>query len=108
MPFVEYVGDRRQGIHSSVLKDVAAVLKGKNHHELALLETEIQKKIKSGEEGVDVGYWETLLAQLKAHMARARLRDRHQETLRLKLARLKQEVRFEEFTVSSSARETFR
>jgi len=39
------------------------------------------------------GYWESLLQQLKAHMARTRLRERHQEELRRKLFKLKQEAR---------------
>lgn len=43
------------------------------------------------QEGVDVAYWESLLGHLKAHMAKARLRERHQETLRMKLAKLKSE-----------------
>jgi len=40
---------------------------------------------------VDIGYWESLLSQLKAHTARGRLRDRHQQLLRSKLAQLKAE-----------------
>jgi hypothetical protein len=44
-----------------------------------------------GGEGVDVGYWESLLSQLRAFMARARLRERHQEVLKKKLAQLKEE-----------------
>uniref|UniRef100_A0A915L2N2 Splicing factor cactin central domain-containing protein n=1 Tax=Romanomermis culicivorax TaxID=13658 RepID=A0A915L2N2_ROMCU len=86
----DYVGDRRHGIHTSVMKDVIAILKGKTHHELALLETEIQKKMKQGG-GVDVGYWETLLAQLKSHMAKARLRDRHEKMLKQRLLKMKEE-----------------
>ena len=38
------------------------------------------------------GYWESLLGNLKAHMARTRLRERHQEVLRKKLFKLKAEV----------------
>ena len=37
-------------------------------------------------------YWESLLQQLKAHMARMQVRERHQEQLRRKLYRLKQQV----------------
>ena len=37
-------------------------------------------------------YWESLLQQLKAHMARMQIRERHQEQLRRKLYRLKQQV----------------
>ena len=40
---------------------------------------------------MDVGYWESLLSQLKAHLARARLRDKHSESLRRKLELLKNE-----------------
>lgn len=90
--FPDYIGDRRLGIHQSVMKDVIAILKGKSHHDLALLETEIRRKIKVGGPGVDVGYWETLLAQLKAQMAKARLRDHHQLMLKTRLNRLKKEV----------------
>jgi len=43
------------------------------------------------------GYWESLLQQLKAHMARTRLRERHQDELRRKLFRLKQEARLLSF-----------
>ncbi len=60
--------DRREGIHGSVRKDVSAILKGKNHQQLSLLETEILRKIKGQEEGVDVGYWESLLGQLKVRV----------------------------------------
>ena len=47
-------------------------------------------------EGVDVGYWESLLSQLKAHLARARLRDKHSESLRRKLEKLKNEQGIED------------
>jgi hypothetical protein len=43
------------------------------------------------ETGIDIGYWESLLSQLQAHMARARLHDRHQLTLKRKLQKIKQE-----------------
>ena len=39
-----------------------------------------------------LGYWETLLKQLEAHIARTRLRERHQDVLRQKLQKLKREV----------------
>lgn len=44
-----------------------------------------------GGSSLDIGYWESLLSQLKAHMARARLRDNHQELLKKKLYNLKLE-----------------
>ncbi|XP_071649728.1 splicing factor Cactin-like [Temnothorax longispinosus] len=76
---------RREGIHESVAKDVTAIFKGKTATQLEALQLQIQRKITGKPEGVDIGYWESLLSQLKAHMARARLRDRHQENLRKKL-----------------------
>ncbi|XP_049784858.1 cactin [Schistocerca cancellata] len=82
---------RREGIHQSVAKDVAAVFKGKTAAQLEALQQQIESKISGKPEGVDIGYWESLLSQLKAHMARARLRDRHQENLRRKLEVLKAE-----------------
>ncbi|XP_046752841.1 cactin [Diprion similis] len=82
---------RREGIHASVAKDVTAVFKGKTATQLEALQLQIESKIIGKPEGVDIGYWESLLSQLKAHMARARLRDRHQENLRKKLEVLKAE-----------------
>ncbi|GFG36361.1 hypothetical protein Cfor_01990 [Coptotermes formosanus] len=80
---------RREGIHQSVAKEVASVFKGKTATQLEALQLQIETKISGKPEGVDIGYWESLLSQLKAHMARARLRDRHQENLRHKLEMLK-------------------
>jgi len=45
-----------------------------------------------GGEGIDVNYWESLLQQLKAHIALTRLKERHQEILKQRLAKLRQEV----------------
>lgn len=83
--------NRREGIHQSVAKDVTNVFKGKTSTQLAQLQTSIETKINGKADGIDIGYWESLLSQLKAHMARARLRDRHQENLRKKLQVLKAE-----------------
>ena len=87
----EHVGDRREGISQAVLQDVTGLFKGKTYEQLIQLEDSIKKKIQF-ETGIDIGYWESLLAQLKAHMARARLRDRHQKVLGEKLISLKKEV----------------
>lgn len=82
--------DRRERINESVSHEVQSIFKGKTTNQLLLLEEQIKKKLQGGE-GVDVGYWESLLQQLKAHMARTRLSERHQENLKLKLFKLKQE-----------------
>lgn len=100
---------RREGIHESVAKDVTAIFKGKTAAQLEALQLQIQAKITGKPEGVDIGYWESLLSQLKAHMARARLRDRHQENLRKKLEVLIAEqgvARAENEAESSQAQES--
>ncbi|CAN8029528.1 unnamed protein product [Ixodes persulcatus] len=83
--------ERREGINAAVSTEVVDVFKGKTPGQLQALYAQIQKRIHSKEEGLDVPYWETLLSRLKAYMARARLRERHQENLRRKLFQLKQE-----------------
>ena len=83
--------NRREGIHQSVAKDVSDIFRGKSTTQLNELKSKIEHKISNQTDGLDVGYWESLLSQLKAHMARARLRDRHQENLRTKLELLKRE-----------------
>ena len=88
---IEHAGDRREGINQSVLQDVSSLFKNKTYNELIELEKNIKRKIDS-EVGIDIGYWESLLSQLKAHMARARLKERHQKLLHEKLDKLKKEV----------------
>ena len=70
---------------------MSSLFRGKTYAQLIELEDTIKKKINE-ESGIDIGYWESLLAQLKAHMARARLRDRHKQVLYEKLNSLKKEV----------------
>ena len=45
-------------------------------------QAQIEGKLSQKSEGLDISYWESLLSQLKAHTARARLRDKHQQNLR--------------------------
>ncbi|XP_052403347.1 cactin isoform X2 [Carassius gibelio] len=84
-------GDRREGINTSVSTDVQSVFKGKTYSQLQALYMNIENKIQSGGSNLDVGYWESLLQQVRVYMARARLRERHQDVLRQKLYKLKQE-----------------
>ncbi|XP_030381525.1 cactin [Scaptodrosophila lebanonensis] len=86
------LNQRRDGIHQSVVKDVADIFRGKNAQQLEEMRSRIEAKIGGRADGVDISYWESLLSQLKAHMARARLRDRHQQLLREKLLTLKRET----------------
>ncbi|XP_025901360.1 cactin, partial [Nothoprocta perdicaria] len=84
-------GERRDGVNASVSSDVQSVFKGKTYIQLQVLYQGIESKIRAGGPNLDIGYWESLLQQLKAYMARARLRERHQDVLRQKLYKLKQE-----------------
>ncbi|XP_068195925.1 splicing factor Cactin [Antennarius striatus] len=84
-------GDRREGINTAVSTDVQTVFKGKTYSQLQALHLNIETKIRSGGSNLDIGYWESLLQQVRVYMARARLRERHQDVLRQKLFKLKQE-----------------
>ncbi|XP_034559844.1 cactin [Notolabrus celidotus] len=84
-------GDRREGINTAVSTDVQIVFKGKTYSQLQALHLNIETKIVAGGSNLDIGYWESLLQQVRVYMARARLRERHQDVLRQKLFKLKQE-----------------
>lgn len=95
---IEDASTHRQGIHAAVASDVSSVFQNKSLLELNKLQISIESKLAGPTTGLDIGYWESLLSQLKAHQARARLRERHRENLRKKLEMLKAEqgVREEE------------
>lgn len=99
----EAMNQRRDGIHQSVVKDVADIFRGKNAKQLEEMRSRIEAKISGRADGVDISYWESLLSQLKAHMARARLRDCHQALLREKLQLLKRESEAGDALASSTA-----
>lgn len=84
-------GELREGVNASVSSDVESVFKGKTYRHLQVIFQGIEGKIHAGGPNLDVGYWESLLQRLHAHMARARLRERHQDRLQQKLYKLKQE-----------------
>lgn len=71
--------------------DVQCVFKGKTYSQLQALHHNIESKIRTGGSNLDIGYWESLLQQVRVYLARARLRERHQDVLRQKLFKLKQE-----------------
>ncbi|NXH14444.1 CATIN protein, partial [Bucco capensis] len=65
------LGERRDGVNASVSSDVQSVFKGKTYNQLQVLYQGIESKIQAGGPNLDIGYWESLLQQLKAYMARA-------------------------------------
>ncbi|RVE52955.1 hypothetical protein evm_002432 [Chilo suppressalis] len=56
---------RRDGVHQAVAADVTQIFKGKTGAQLEALQTQIETKISGRRDGVDIGYWESLLSQLK-------------------------------------------
>eukprot|EP00043_Microstomoeca_roanoka_P006294 m.61715 g.61715 ORF g.61715 m.61715 type:complete len:801 (-) comp13355_c0_seq1:413-2815(-) len=72
------------GINERVKANIMGIFENKTLSQLLELERQIKSKIKS-KDTVDVGYWETLLRELKVQFAKARLRDRHKELLQHKL-----------------------
>jgi len=100
----------RQGVHSSVAKDVTSTFQNKTASDLEKLQQQIEDKLANQKVGVDIGYWESILSQLKAYQARARLEERHRENLKQKLQILREEqgvlgVNTEEATTSSPKKE---
>ncbi|XP_033121808.1 cactin-like [Anneissia japonica] len=83
--------DRREGINNSVSSEIEVIFKGKTHSQLVLLQEQIISRLNGDDGAVDIGYWETLLQNLKAYIARARLKERHQTKLRNKLLMLRQQ-----------------
>ncbi|VIO88401.1 CG1676-PA, putative [Brugia malayi] len=84
-----------RGLKIRDLEDLLEDIKGKTHQELALLETQIKKKIHSGEPGVDVEFLEFTLQHLHVYMAKARIHEQHQEILRCRLKKIKEEQKTE-------------
>ena len=97
----QQAADRRQGVNKAVIGEVAQVFQGKSAEQLSQLQKGIEQKLIDKQEGTDIGYWESLLSELKAHLARARLKDKHRENLTGKLEMLKAEQTKEELIYNS-------
>lgn len=79
-----------RGVNPSVNSDVQSVFQGKTYNQLQGIFEGTEGKIHVGSPNLNMGYWESLLQQLRALMARARLREHHQHLLKQKLIQLKQ------------------
>lgn len=64
---IEDATTHRQGIHAAVASDVSAVFQNKSLAELNKLQLTIEAKLSGPTTGLDVGYWESLLSQLKGN-----------------------------------------
>lgn len=81
--------ERREGISAAVAPNVNRMFEGKTPAELSELQIGIERKINSGDEGIDISFWETVLSKLKALIARARLRELHGKNMEIRCQRLK-------------------
>lgn len=72
--------------------EIENLLKNKNVTELDELQVQVQKKL-SGNEPVDVEYWENLLKSIVVWKSKAKLREIHQELLRKRLDKLRKRQR---------------
>jgi len=80
--------DRRAGINEQAQPIVINLFKGKTYKEMVKVRSAIEAKLKQTS---DVSYWEQVLKMSGCFMAKARRREKHQEHLKMKLDRLKQE-----------------
>lgn len=78
-------------INSAISEDINLMFKGKSPQELEEIERGIEDKINSSQEGIDISYWESLGSRLKSFLARARLRQRHEENLKKRSLKLREE-----------------
>ena len=78
---------QRQAVNPSVLKNVEKIIKGKTYSGLLMLKKQVAGKI-AAKQG-DVSFWEYLQQHLKAAIARARLREAHQQLLKDRLQDLR-------------------
>ena len=72
IPLYPSPGDRREGINTSVTIDVQTVFKGKTYSQLQALHLNIETKIRAGGSNLDIGYWESLMQQVRVYMSRAK------------------------------------
>jgi hypothetical protein len=75
---------------------------GKSSSQLVDMREQIRARIVSGD-AVDVGYWETLLSYLSAFLSKARLREKHQRLLEIKLQSLRRDYMQRQSNTASTA-----
>ncbi|KAJ3760263.1 mid region of cactin-domain-containing protein [Lentinula raphanica] len=87
---------QRMGAEAAAVveNDIAALLSGKTHQELASLQRQVQSKLTSGEP-VDTDYWEALLQKILVWKAKANLKSLHEVVVRNRLEQLRKRQRDE-------------
>lgn len=79
---------------ASVKAEITRLLSGKSYDQLVALQSQVQRKLTSGEP-VDVEYWESLLKELIVWKAKGKLRDMHEIVLGNRLEQLRKKQRDE-------------
>lgn len=79
---------------ATVKEEITRLLSGKTFDQLAALQSQVQRKLASGEP-VDVEYWEGLLKELIVWKAKGKLRDMHEVVLNNRLEQLRRKQRDE-------------
>ena len=67
---IDLSAHHRQGIHAAVASDVSSVFVNKSVAELNQLQRNIETKLAGPTTGLDIGYWESLLSQLRGEVWR--------------------------------------
>ncbi|GAA5918805.1 hypothetical protein JCM1841_002745 [Sporobolomyces salmonicolor] len=80
--------------NQTVKAEITRLLSGKSFDQLVQLQSQVQRKLSSGE-AVDVDYWEGLLKELVVWKAKAKLRDMHEVVLNNRLEQLRKKQRDE-------------
>ncbi|GAA5940261.1 uncharacterized protein JCM15063_002582 [Sporobolomyces koalae] len=80
--------------NQTVKAEITRLLSGKSFDQLIQLQSQVQRKLTSGE-AVDVDYWEGLLKELVVWKAKAKLRDMHEVVLSNRLEQLRKKQRDE-------------
>jgi hypothetical protein len=74
------------GVHSAIQSDVIAMFQGKSWRELKDQEDEIRASL--GTDALDPEFAQAVLAQIKISLAKAKLKEIHEDVLRKRLAAL--------------------
>lgn len=92
MGIIAYAAQTRA--NQTVKAEITRLLSGKSFDQLVQLQSQVQRKLSSGEV-VDVDYWEGLLKELVVWKAKAKLRDMHEVVLSNRLEQLRKKQRDE-------------
>eukprot|EP00039_Didymoeca_costata_P030511 m.29952 g.29952 ORF g.29952 m.29952 type:complete len:623 (+) comp8155_c0_seq1:61-1929(+) len=81
------------GINPKVVLKIQNILKGKSSDQLRTLKTRVKQEL---QKGTQLAYWERMQVEIGVHLAKARLRERHQDSLEKRLSSLREKTIDEE------------